>query len=161
MRFPIASSAAQVQQVRLSATNTNNVITYPVVVAVDNRDEVLLPGMTANAEIEVSRRDGVLKLPNAALRFKPAEDAIGATRRATQAARRASRHGDDLPKLAASLQLNAAQQAAFDDALDADARAHGRAPGAGGDAARRRQQPVRPRPGRRRFGGGNNAAAAA
>src|SRR6476660_10351654 len=61
--FPDRNFRGNVQQVRLSATNTNNVITYPVVVSVDNRDEVLLPGMTANAEIEVSRRDGVLKLP--------------------------------------------------------------------------------------------------
>lgn len=110
--FPERSFRGQVQQVRLSATNTNNVITYPVVVTVDNREQVLLPGMTVNAEIEVSRRDDVLKLPNAALRFKPAEDA-GATAGAPQ------RGGlsNDLPKLAQSLELDATQQAAFDAAL--------------------------------------------
>ncbi|MUV13839.1 efflux RND transporter periplasmic adaptor subunit [Noviluteimonas gilva] len=110
--FPDRSFRGQVQQVRLSATNTNNVITYPVVVSVDNRDEVLLPGMTANAEIEVSRRDGVLKLPNAALRFKPADDAAsgGAPTQPRGAL------AGELPKVAASLQLNASQQSAFDDA---------------------------------------------
>ena len=39
---------------------------------VDNTDQLLLPGMTANAEIEVSRRDDVLRVSNAALRYKPA-----------------------------------------------------------------------------------------
>src|SRR5688572_25170833 len=66
--FPERNFRGNVQQVRLSATNTNNVITYPVVVTADNADRSLLPGMTVNAEIEVSRRDGVLKAPNAALR---------------------------------------------------------------------------------------------
>ncbi|HRN62327.1 MAG TPA: efflux RND transporter periplasmic adaptor subunit, partial [Luteimonas sp.] len=54
-----------VEQVRLAATNTSNVVTYPVVVTVDNSDGTLLPGLTVNAEIEVSRRDGVLKVSNA------------------------------------------------------------------------------------------------
>ena len=112
--FPDRAFRGQVQQVRLSATNTNNVITYPVVVSVDNRDEVLLPGMTANAEIEVSRRDDVLKLPNAALRFKPADDAAPSDAVPTQSR---GALAEDLPKLAASLQLNGAQQAAFDEAL--------------------------------------------
>lgn len=54
--FPGREFAGRVKQVRLSATNTQNVITYPVIVAVDNPDGSLLPGMTANAEIEVSAR---------------------------------------------------------------------------------------------------------
>ncbi|NUO74997.1 MAG: efflux RND transporter periplasmic adaptor subunit, partial [Lysobacter sp.] len=72
--FPDRQFRGKVQQVRLSATNTSNVITYPVVVSVDNADQILLPGMTANAEIEVSRRDDVLRVGNAALRYQPAED---------------------------------------------------------------------------------------
>ncbi|MGO4551593.1 efflux RND transporter periplasmic adaptor subunit [Lysobacter sp. 2RAF19] len=112
--FPDRSFRGTVQQVRLSATNTNNVITYPVVVSVDNRDQVLLPGMTANAEIEVSRRDGVLKLPNAALRFKPADEDASGGAAPTQS--RGALAGE-LPKLAAALQLQPAQQAAFDAAL--------------------------------------------
>ncbi|MCC8364116.1 efflux RND transporter periplasmic adaptor subunit [Lysobacter sp. A6] len=112
--FPDRAFRGKVQQVRLSATNTNNVITYPVVVSVDNADGVLLPGMTANAEIEVSRRDDVLKVPNAALRFKPADDAAPAD--GAQAQPRGSLAGE-VPKLAQSLQLNPTQQAAFDDAL--------------------------------------------
>ena len=114
--FPDRRFRGEVRQVRLSATNTNNVITYPVVVSVDNADQALLPGLTANAEIEVSRRDGVLKVPNAALRFKPTgDDAVAAAPDAASAQRGGM--NDELPKIAASLKLDATQQAAFDDAL--------------------------------------------
>ena len=63
--FPDRNFSGRVKQVRLAATNTANVITYPVVVEVANPDQSLLPGMTANAEIEVSRRSNVLSVPNA------------------------------------------------------------------------------------------------
>ncbi|HKN77903.1 MAG TPA: efflux RND transporter periplasmic adaptor subunit, partial [Lysobacter sp.] len=66
--FPERRFRGKVKQVRLAATNTANVITYPVVVTVGNSDQSLLPGMTANAEIEVSHRDNVLRVSNAALR---------------------------------------------------------------------------------------------
>lgn len=112
--FPDRQFRGEVTQVRLSATNTNSVITYPVVVSVDNSDEVLLPGMTTNAEIEVSRRDNILKVPNAAMRFKPPADD---PRQAQAPQQRGSGMSDELPKIAASLQLDAAQQAAFDQAL--------------------------------------------
>ncbi|RNF84187.1 efflux RND transporter periplasmic adaptor subunit [Montanilutibacter psychrotolerans] len=113
--FPDRQFRGQVQQVRLSATNTSNVITYPVVVAVDNADQVLLPGMTANAEIEVSRRDDVLRVGNAALRYKPAD----ADADAQSAGNGRNRGGiaADLPRVAQALELTASQQAAFDAAL--------------------------------------------
>ncbi|TZF90034.1 efflux RND transporter periplasmic adaptor subunit, partial [Cognatilysobacter lacus] len=76
--FPDRRFSGEVSQVRLSATTASNVVTYPVVINVDNSDGTLLPGMTANAEIEVSRRENVLRVPNAALRYKPADDAIPA-----------------------------------------------------------------------------------
>jgi len=114
--FPDRQYKGSVQQVRLSATNTNNVITYPVVVAVDNGDRSLLPGMTANAEIEVSRRSDVLRVPNSALRFKPADDGADAPPQGPQP-RGGAGMGDELPRIAQSLQLNASQQAAFDSAL--------------------------------------------
>jgi HlyD family secretion protein len=118
--FPDRQYRGSVQQVRLSATNTNNVITYPVVVAVDNSDRSLLPGMTANAEIEVSRRDDVLRVPNSALRYKPADDADESAATATAApAAHGAGMGDELTSLARSLQLTASQQAAFDAAIAA------------------------------------------
>ena len=101
----------QVQQVRLAATTTNNVVTYPVVVAVDNSDGTLLPGLTVNAEIEVSRRDDVLKVANAALRFKPASQPAGA---APAGLRGGTGMIDDLATFVATLELTPAQQAAFD-----------------------------------------------
>jgi HlyD family secretion protein len=65
----------KVAQVRLSPTSVQNVVTYTVIVAVENPDEKLLPGMTANASFQVDFRAGALKVPNAALRFTPPEDA--------------------------------------------------------------------------------------
>ena len=112
----------QVQQVRLSATTTSNVVTYPVVVSVDNSDGTLLPGLTVNAEIEVSKRDDILKVSNAALRYKPTGEAATATA-AAQAPQggqnRGGGIGDDLARVAGSLQLKSDQQAAFDAALTA------------------------------------------
>jgi HlyD family secretion protein len=112
----------QVQQVRLSATTTSNVVTYPVVVSVDNSDGTLLPGLTVNAEIEVSKRDDILKVSNAALRYKPTGEAATATA-AAQAPQggqnRGGGIGDDLARAAGALQLKPDQQAAFDAALTA------------------------------------------
>ncbi|MEO6137461.1 MAG: efflux RND transporter periplasmic adaptor subunit [Luteimonas sp.] len=115
--FPDKQYRGQVEQVRLSATNTNNVITYPVVVAVDNSDKTLLPGMTANAEIEVSRKAGVLRIPNSALRFKPAEDATASATDTSVGHGGSSGMTDALPPLAQALSLDGAQQSAFDSAI--------------------------------------------
>lgn len=116
--FPDRQFRGAVQQVRLSATNTSNVITYPVVVSVDNEDGVLLPGMTANAEIEVSRRDNVLRVSNAALRYKPAEEAAGTGPAGGPPGGARGGLSGDLPRVAQALKLDANQQAAFDAALE-------------------------------------------
>ena len=115
--FPDRQFRGSVQQVRLSATTTNNVVTYPVVVAVDNTDGTLLPGLTVNAEIEVSKRADVLKVANAALRYKPADAANNAPAGQAQAPRGGGLT-DDLTAAAAELALNPQQQAAFDAALE-------------------------------------------
>ena len=60
-----------VEEIRLSSTTTQNVVTYPVVVAAANPDLKLLPGMTANISFEVDRAERVAKIPNSALRFFP------------------------------------------------------------------------------------------
>ena len=120
--FPDRQFRGEVAQVRLSATTTSNVVTYPVVVNVDNGDGTLLPGLTVNAEIEVSKRDDILKVSNAALRYKPTGEAATATA-AAQAPQggqnRGGGIGDDLARVAGSLQLKPDQQAAFDAALTA------------------------------------------
>lgn len=61
----------EVEEIRLSSTTTQNVVTYPVLVAAENPDLQLLPGMTANLSFEVDRRNKVFKIPNSALRFYP------------------------------------------------------------------------------------------
>ena len=111
-----------VEQVRLAATTTNNVVTYPVVVTVDNSDGTLLPGLTVNAEIEVSKRDKVLKVSNAALRYKPAATAAGAAPAQAQGPQRVgggSGITDDLARTVAELKVSPQQQAAFDAAVAA------------------------------------------
>ena len=119
--FPDRQFRGVVDQVRLSATTTNNVVTYPVVVAVDNGDGTLLPGLTVNAEIEVSKRTGVLKVANAALRYKPAEstaDPQQQMQRAMQRGAGGNGASEELRKMAAELALQPPQQAAFDAAMD-------------------------------------------
>ncbi len=63
----------RVSQVRNAPITVQNVVTYDVVVQVDNPEFKLKPGMTANVSIVISIKKDVLKIPNAALRFKPAE----------------------------------------------------------------------------------------
>ncbi len=67
----------RVRQVRLNPTTLQNVVTYDVVIAVDNPEQILMPGMTAYVSILVAQRQAVLLVPNAALRFRPAEPSIG------------------------------------------------------------------------------------
>jgi HlyD family secretion protein len=69
--YPDQEFRGQISQVRLNATVNQNVITYPVIIAVPNPDGKLRPSMTANVTIEVSRVRDVLRVPNAALRFRP------------------------------------------------------------------------------------------
>ena len=69
--YPSRRFKGTVQQVRNAAIMVQNVVTYDAVVGVDNKELLLKPGMTANVEFLVSRKEDVLKIPNAALRFRP------------------------------------------------------------------------------------------
>lgn len=69
--FPNRSFQGKVKQVRLNPTTQQNVVTYNVVVAVENPEKLLMPGMTAYVNIVVAERKDVLLVPNTALRFKP------------------------------------------------------------------------------------------
>jgi HlyD family secretion protein len=73
--FPDRNFRGKVKQIRLAANNVSNVVTFPVVIDVNNADQVLLPGLTATAQIITSRKAQVLTVPNAALRFRPASAA--------------------------------------------------------------------------------------
>ncbi len=84
-----------VKQLRLNPTVTSNVVTYDVVISVDNPEQILLPGMTAYVNIMVAQHDNVLLAPNAALRFKPKEDEnqAGKTAGANGSANGKGQHG--------------------------------------------------------------------
>ncbi len=69
--FPNRSFSAQVRQIRLNATTQQNVVTYDVVVGVDNPEQILMPGMTAYVNVIVAQRKNAILVPNAALRFNP------------------------------------------------------------------------------------------
>ncbi|MBQ0821640.1 efflux RND transporter periplasmic adaptor subunit [Microvirga sp. HBU67558] len=69
--YPNRTFEGSVRMVRLSAQTVQNVVTYTAVIGVRNLDQALLPGMTANLQIVTDEREDVLRIPNAALRFRP------------------------------------------------------------------------------------------
>src|SRR5215211_6011478 len=69
--FPGKEFDGKIEQMRLNPVNVQNVVTYNVVIDVDNPDQKLKPGMTANLTITIDERNNVLKVPNSALRFTP------------------------------------------------------------------------------------------
>jgi HlyD family secretion protein len=69
--FPARRFKGHVHQVRNAPTVVQNVVTYDAVVRIDNKELLLKPGMTANVQFLVNRREDVLTIPNMALRFKP------------------------------------------------------------------------------------------
>ena len=92
--FPDATFEGTVRQVRLAPTVEQNVVTYTTVIDVPNPEQQLKPGMTANVTIGIEHKDDVLKVANAALRFRPPAEggekkkglAFGATARPAGAA---------------------------------------------------------------------------
>jgi HlyD family secretion protein len=97
--------AGKVGKVRLNASMTQNVVNYTVEVLTDNSQKILLPYLTANVRFQVARKDNVLTVPNAALKWKPrpeqidpkfAADAIGAGPRS--GSRSGGRRAQDLPR---------------------------------------------------------------
>lgn len=76
--FPAETYRGVVKQVRLNPVVVQNVVTYAAIISARNPKLELKPGMTANLSIEVTRRDDVLRVPAAALRFKPSTDVLTA-----------------------------------------------------------------------------------
>ncbi len=123
--------SGEVKQVRKAATVVSNVVTYTVVVSAANPDLNLLPGMTANVRIVTAQKEKALKVPNAALRFRPpgaadekkAAAAVSPT--PTPAAGGGSQPGGGgglsatRDRLVAELKLDADQQAKVDAIFDA------------------------------------------
>jgi HlyD family secretion protein len=69
--YPERQFDGTVTQVRLAATELANVVTYTVIIEATNEDRRLFPGMTANVQIESAKREGVLRIPNDATRYRP------------------------------------------------------------------------------------------
>jgi HlyD family secretion protein len=69
--YPERIFHGKVSEIRNAPIIVQNVVTYDVVILVDNKDLKLKPGMTANVSVMIAHRDGALKIPNAALRFRP------------------------------------------------------------------------------------------
>jgi HlyD family secretion protein len=69
--FPGKDFDGKIEQMRLNPVNVQNVVTYNVVIDVNNPEQTLKPGMTANLTITIDERNNVLKVPNSALRFTP------------------------------------------------------------------------------------------
>jgi HlyD family secretion protein len=93
--FPGETFAGSVAQLRKAAQIVQNVVTYTVVVSVDNPAGRLLPGMTANVKLVYAEKPDVLKVPNAALRFRPAgAEGGGAAPAATGGSRTPSGGGE-------------------------------------------------------------------
>ncbi|MBF0124213.1 MAG: efflux RND transporter periplasmic adaptor subunit [Magnetococcales bacterium] len=77
--WPDQSFKGVVRQIRLNSTVQQNVVTYDVVIAVDNPEQLLMPGMTAYVSLVVAEKRDVVLLPNAALRYQPVTAELGAT----------------------------------------------------------------------------------
>ena len=81
--FPGKSFDGVVRQVRNAPTMTSGVVTYDAVIDVENKEKALRPGMTANVTFVLAQVADAIKIPNAALRFKPSRDVIAALREAS------------------------------------------------------------------------------
>jgi HlyD family secretion protein len=84
--YPDREFDATLRQFRLAATVLQNVVTYNVVLDVDNRDELLKPGMTAQVRLVVGNRQNVLRIPTAALRYKLSDEEIAKEEKAKKEA---------------------------------------------------------------------------
>ncbi len=126
--YPERSFSGRIAQVRINGSATANVVTYSVMVQAENPEQVLLPGMTANVRLVTAQRQGVLRLPGSALRFRPGGDA----RAGGQGVGRPGAGGPAVaggvvvralpeltPALMQQLGLDAAQQIAVTEALKA------------------------------------------
>ena len=76
--YPTRTFSGKVTQIRLNPVVAQNVVTYAAIISAANPALELKPGMTANVTIEVSRKDNVLRVPSAALRFRPTEATLTA-----------------------------------------------------------------------------------
>ena len=92
--FPGKDFDGKIAEMRLNPVNVQNVVTYNVVINVDNPEQKLKPGMTANLTITIDERNDVLKVPNSALRFTPQDRPRGGNASGAQGQGRQRQQGD-------------------------------------------------------------------
>ena len=142
--YPTSRFTGVVEQVRLNATSTQGVVTYPVWISVPNPDLRLRPSMTASIEITVREKQGVLRVPNQATRFRPTADmytALGLTPPPVQPGRAAGANAEGGRRGGGGDAAPAANAGAAPAAAGASPQAAaGREGRGGGDAAGQRPQ---------------------
>lgn len=159
--FPNDNFTGQVMRIRALPTAESSVVAYTVEVEADNPGEKLLPGMTANADIILAERRNVMRVPNAALRFTPAD--VQARQSSGQSAggspfgpgagggaqrgQGGGQRGNMGARIIEELKLDAAQKAKVQPIIDrasATARASGRASGGSGQGRSQRSRQSNP-----------------
>jgi HlyD family secretion protein len=130
--FPARTFRGRVTQIRRGPITVQNVVTYDAVVAVDNPDRLLFPGMTADTHIVIDEHDGVLRVPLPAVRFTP--EGIGRSREAAPAGGEgaAESRGATRPEARGE---PGAEGPGFEGTVES--RPEGRRQGGGGEEARR------------------------
>jgi HlyD family secretion protein len=95
--YPTQSFKGTVRQIRNSPTTVQNVVTYDAVIDVQNPDLLLKPGMTANVKFVYADQEAALRVPNAALRFKPPPEVLAAASSAPHGSSSAAGAGSGAP----------------------------------------------------------------
>jgi HlyD family secretion protein len=138
--FPRRSFSGEIRQIRKSPQNVQNVVSYTVVISAANPEFALLPGMTANVRVMVENRPSALKVPNAALRWRPAGTADvkpAADAPAQQAGGQAMQQFRS--RIAEELKPSEAQKAQIDDIFADSRQKFARVRDMRGEAERRRE----------------------
>ena len=108
--YPGREFEGRVMQIRKAAVTLQNVVTYTVIISAGNSNKMLLPGMTANVSMVTAERSDVIKIPNAAFRFRPTGGTTDAAKK-TAAPSRTGSGGERLEMLKQKLDLGPEQEA--------------------------------------------------
>jgi len=117
--YPERTFRGKVLEIRNAPITVQNVVTYDVVIQVDNSDLRLKPGMTANVSVQIEHKENILKIPNSALRFRPESAKKEETSNRKQEAPSSDKGGAVLERLAKELSLTADQQSKVEMVLRA------------------------------------------
>jgi HlyD family secretion protein len=120
--YPDRTFRGRVLEIRNAPQTIQNVVTYNVVIQVDNSDLRLKPGMTANVSVQIEHKENILKVPNSALRFRPEsakKEETVKTSNPKQEAPSSEKGGSILERLTQALNLTADQRAKVEMVLRA------------------------------------------